>query len=107
MPEFVQAVSASTVTTVATTAAGAEALLACEGLEALSVGWGGRRLVGRVLVRTFVKYPLVELDDGAFREHSRVIPTVGKASTRSLVARNHVGRATAWTGASLRGVVRH
>jgi hypothetical protein len=31
LPEFVRAVSASTVATVATTAAGAEALLACEG----------------------------------------------------------------------------
>jgi hypothetical protein len=42
LPELVQAVSASTVTTVATTAAGAEALLACERLEAMLVPSDGR-----------------------------------------------------------------
>jgi hypothetical protein len=41
LPDFVQAVSASTVTTVATTAAGAEALLACDGLEALLISTEG------------------------------------------------------------------
>jgi len=42
LPDFVQAVSASTVTTVTTTAAGAEALLACDGLEALLIPNEGR-----------------------------------------------------------------
>jgi hypothetical protein len=42
LTDFVQAVSASTVTTVATTAAGAETLLACDGLEALLIPNEGR-----------------------------------------------------------------
>jgi hypothetical protein len=46
LPEFVRAVSASTVTTVATTAAGAEALLACDGLQTLLVPNDGRLDVG-------------------------------------------------------------
>jgi len=46
LPDFVQAVSASTVTTVATTAAGAEALLACDGLEALLISTEGQLDLG-------------------------------------------------------------